>query len=364
MANLRSRSMRFPKSRPSCCVSPATTTSTRSSTTSCCSGSSRPASPSRPTRAPRTSSSGSSSRPLLPLAPSGPQRAALSGIVLLASIAAGLGLAFLMQQMRPVFSTRDSLRQVTGLPVIGAVTAAIVEGFVPVVPAADGSRRRGAADTDGRLPAQRPSARQRSCCAAQHRGVIHVDRRTSAAESAIPAAAGRGRPKPGRPPAGGSVCGAVRVRNARSRDTRRLERRYGRDSHCTAAGRRPSRSGVAGAPDRGGIPSHQVAAAQRNRRAAGRHAGRQQRRAHHERHPRRRQDFQCAQPRAQHGPGAGSRGAARRRRRRAAGADREPRPAGKAGSHRSRGGRQARSGAGDPPDQHRATLRPCGGLPA
>jgi len=69
--------------------------------------------------------------PALPLAPSGPQRAALSGIVLLASMAAGLGLAFLMQQLRPVFSTRDSLRQVTGLPVIGAVTAAIVEGFCP-----------------------------------------------------------------------------------------------------------------------------------------------------------------------------------------------------------------------------------------
>jgi hypothetical protein len=30
-----------------------------------------------------------------------------------------------------VFSTREALRQVTGLPVIGAVTAAIVAGFVP-----------------------------------------------------------------------------------------------------------------------------------------------------------------------------------------------------------------------------------------
>jgi uncharacterized membrane protein len=36
-----------------------------------------------------------------------------------------------MQQLRPVFSTRDSLRHVTGLPVIGAVTAAIVQGFEP-----------------------------------------------------------------------------------------------------------------------------------------------------------------------------------------------------------------------------------------
>ena len=69
--------------------------------------------------------------PALPLVPSGPQRTALSGVVLLASLAAGLGLAFLMQQLRPVFSTRDSLRQVTGLPVIGAVTAAIVQSFEP-----------------------------------------------------------------------------------------------------------------------------------------------------------------------------------------------------------------------------------------
>jgi len=69
--------------------------------------------------------------PVVPLVPSGPQRAALSGIVLLLSIAAGLGLAFVLQQLRPVFSTRDSLRQTTGLPVIGAVTAAVVQGFVP-----------------------------------------------------------------------------------------------------------------------------------------------------------------------------------------------------------------------------------------
>jgi hypothetical protein len=55
----------------------------------------------------------------------------LSALVLLGSIAAGLLLAFVLQQIRPVFSTRDALRQVTGLPVIGAVTVAIVEGFVP-----------------------------------------------------------------------------------------------------------------------------------------------------------------------------------------------------------------------------------------
>ena len=69
--------------------------------------------------------------PVVPLTPSGPPRAALSTLVLLGSIVAGLLLAFVLQQVRPVFSTREALRQVTGLPVIGAVTAAIVEGFVP-----------------------------------------------------------------------------------------------------------------------------------------------------------------------------------------------------------------------------------------
>jgi len=69
--------------------------------------------------------------PVEPITASGPQRAALSTAVLLLSLAAGIALAFILQQLRPVFSTRDSVQQVTGMPVIGAVTAAIVQGFVP-----------------------------------------------------------------------------------------------------------------------------------------------------------------------------------------------------------------------------------------
>jgi hypothetical protein len=69
--------------------------------------------------------------PVLPLTASGPPRAMLSTLVLLGSLGAGLLLGFILQQARPVFSTREALRQVTGLPVIGAVTAAIVTGFVP-----------------------------------------------------------------------------------------------------------------------------------------------------------------------------------------------------------------------------------------
>jgi polysaccharide chain length determinant protein (PEP-CTERM system associated) len=69
--------------------------------------------------------------PTVPVAPSGPERALLSALVLLASLGAGLGFALLLQQVRPVFSTKDTLRQVTGLPVLGSVTAAVLQSFVP-----------------------------------------------------------------------------------------------------------------------------------------------------------------------------------------------------------------------------------------
>jgi len=69
--------------------------------------------------------------PTVPVVPSGPERTLLSALVLLASIGAGLGFALLLQQIRPVFSTKDTLRQVTGLPVLGSVTAAVLQSFVP-----------------------------------------------------------------------------------------------------------------------------------------------------------------------------------------------------------------------------------------
>jgi polysaccharide chain length determinant protein (PEP-CTERM system associated) len=69
--------------------------------------------------------------PVVPVQPSGPQRLLLSALVLVLALAAGLAVAFVLQQVRPVFSTRDSLRTVTGMPVVGAVTAAVIEGFVP-----------------------------------------------------------------------------------------------------------------------------------------------------------------------------------------------------------------------------------------
>lgn len=69
--------------------------------------------------------------PTMPTVPSGPERTLLSALVLLASLGAGIGFALLLQQVRPVFSTKDTLRQVTGLPVLGSVTAAVLHGFVP-----------------------------------------------------------------------------------------------------------------------------------------------------------------------------------------------------------------------------------------
>ena len=69
--------------------------------------------------------------PTVPVVPSGPERILLSALVLLASLGAGIGFALLLQQIRPVFSTKDTLRQVTGLPVLGSVTAAVLHGFVP-----------------------------------------------------------------------------------------------------------------------------------------------------------------------------------------------------------------------------------------
>jgi polysaccharide chain length determinant protein (PEP-CTERM system associated) len=69
--------------------------------------------------------------PTVPVAPSGPERALLSTLVLLASLGAGIGFALLLQQVRPVFSTKDTLRAVTGLPVLGSITAAVLQGFAP-----------------------------------------------------------------------------------------------------------------------------------------------------------------------------------------------------------------------------------------
>ena len=69
--------------------------------------------------------------PAVPFEPSGPKRLALDTLVLLAALGAGIGLAVLLAQLHPTFTSRDVLEKVTGIPVLGAVTAAFRETFVP-----------------------------------------------------------------------------------------------------------------------------------------------------------------------------------------------------------------------------------------
>ncbi len=54
----------------------------------------------------------------------GPNRPMLLSGTMVAGIGIAVGLAFLLQQLNPVFTNRRELRQVTGLPVLGSVTYA------------------------------------------------------------------------------------------------------------------------------------------------------------------------------------------------------------------------------------------------
>jgi protein tyrosine kinase modulator len=60
--------------------------------------------------------------PVLPRKPAGPKRLLYLNAVLLGSLAAGIGLAFLLSEMRPVFLNTRTLRDVMGLPVLGSVS--------------------------------------------------------------------------------------------------------------------------------------------------------------------------------------------------------------------------------------------------
>jgi polysaccharide chain length determinant protein (PEP-CTERM system associated) len=64
-----------------------------------------------------------------PVAPNRPQ---LLSIILLVGIAAGGALAFVMHQLRPVFTTTKSLAEITGLPVLGVVSMTWLEKYKAV----------------------------------------------------------------------------------------------------------------------------------------------------------------------------------------------------------------------------------------
>jgi polysaccharide chain length determinant protein (PEP-CTERM system associated) len=59
--------------------------------------------------------------PTVPSAPVGPNRPRLFSVVFALALAAGLGVALLMSQFRPTFLSQASLREVTGLPILGAI---------------------------------------------------------------------------------------------------------------------------------------------------------------------------------------------------------------------------------------------------
>ena len=60
--------------------------------------------------------------PSVPSQPSGPNRLRLFSIVFFAALAAGLAAAFLMSQVRPTFLSQATLRDTTGLPILGSVS--------------------------------------------------------------------------------------------------------------------------------------------------------------------------------------------------------------------------------------------------
>lgn len=65
--------------------------------------------------------------PTTPRAPTAPNRPLLLLGVLIVGIGAGVGGAFLLGQLRPTFATAGKLERVTGLPVLGSVTATITD---------------------------------------------------------------------------------------------------------------------------------------------------------------------------------------------------------------------------------------------
>lgn len=59
--------------------------------------------------------------PTVPNHPSGPNRLRLFSVVFAGALVAGLAVAFLMSQLRPTFLSQSTLREVTGLPVLGSI---------------------------------------------------------------------------------------------------------------------------------------------------------------------------------------------------------------------------------------------------
>ncbi|MDO8891144.1 MAG: chain length-determining protein [Sulfurimicrobium sp.] len=59
--------------------------------------------------------------PTVPTIPAGPDRLRLFSLVFLGAMLAGIGVAFILSQIRPTFHTQSSLREVAGRPILGTV---------------------------------------------------------------------------------------------------------------------------------------------------------------------------------------------------------------------------------------------------
>ncbi|WEF31786.1 chain length-determining protein [Pseudoduganella chitinolytica] len=59
--------------------------------------------------------------PAVPSTPAGPDRPRLYSLVLVVAMVAGLGTALLLSQIRPTFLSQHSLRETTGLPILGSI---------------------------------------------------------------------------------------------------------------------------------------------------------------------------------------------------------------------------------------------------
>ena len=59
--------------------------------------------------------------PTTPQFPTGPNLARLFSLVLFGALASGIGIAFVISQIRPTFHDQNSLRELTGRPILGSV---------------------------------------------------------------------------------------------------------------------------------------------------------------------------------------------------------------------------------------------------
>jgi polysaccharide chain length determinant protein (PEP-CTERM system associated) len=60
--------------------------------------------------------------PTLPQTPTSPNRLLLSSLVFLGALLGGIGIAFLMSQIRPTFQSQGEMWEITGVPVLGTVS--------------------------------------------------------------------------------------------------------------------------------------------------------------------------------------------------------------------------------------------------